>query len=198
VLSYNSALVKSPPTSWDDVTKPAFNQKLGMIPAGAGGTTWTLAMFQRQVLGEEHWKALAKKPYTMFPSDSPLASAIVRGEVRVGPLKSNSIIPMMAEGAPIGIVYPSDGVPITVSAAGIGKDAAHPAAARLYMDWVLSEEGQGAWVETSGGFTLLAGGAMPKGADAAKIKLWVPDVEQYAALRDKWVAEWNDTFNYRQ
>jgi iron(III) transport system substrate-binding protein len=198
VLSYNSALVKSPPKSWDEVTKPEFKEKLGIIPAGAGGTTWTLAMFQRQALGEGHWKALAKKQYTMFPSDSPLASAIVRGEVRVGPLKSNSIIPMMAEGAPIGIVYPTDGVPITISAAGIGKNAAPPAAAKLYMDWVLSDEGQGAWVETSGGFTLLEGGAMPKGAEAGKVKLWVPDVDQYASLRDKWVAEWNDTFNYRQ
>ena len=66
------------------------------------------------------------------------------------------------------------------------------------MDWVLSDEGQAAWVDTSGGFTLLEGGSMPKGAESGKVKLWVPDVEQYASLRDKWVAEWNDTFNYRQ
>jgi iron(III) transport system substrate-binding protein len=80
VLSYNKALVKAPPASWADIVKPEFNVKLGMIPAGAGGTTWTLAMHQRQVLGEGYWKALAQKPYTMFPSDSPLASALVRGE----------------------------------------------------------------------------------------------------------------------
>ena len=198
VLAYNKELVKSPPRSWADLTKPEFKEKLGWIPAGAGGTTWTLAMFQRQKLGENEWKNLAAKQPVMHPSDSPLLAALIRGEARVAPLKTNSIIPPMKEGAPIGIIYPSDGVPMTVSVAGISATAAHPKAARLYLDWILSEEGQNEWVKTSGGMTVLAGGPLPEGADRASLKLWFPDVKAYAELRKDWVGQWNTTFNYRQ
>ncbi len=198
VLSYNPALVKTPPKSWSDLIDPKFDQKLGIIPAGAGGTTWSLAMFHRQVLGEAYWKALAQKKFTFFSSDAPLASAVVRGEVTVAPLKSNSIIPMQREGAPIRIVYPDDGVSITVSAAGIPRTAPNPSAARLFMNWVLSREGQDVWVETSGGFSMLKGAKMPAGAEKLKLKLWVPDVKEYASLREAWIKEWNLLYNYRQ
>ncbi|MCL4767981.1 MAG: extracellular solute-binding protein [Hyphomicrobiaceae bacterium] len=198
VLAYNKALVKNPPKSWADLSKPDFDEKLGWIPAGAGGTSWTLAMFQRKVLGESEWKNLATKQPVMHPSDSPLLAAVIRGEVRVVPLKTNSIIPAMKDGAPIGIVYPADGVPMTVSVAGISATAPHPNAARLYLDWILSEEGQETWVNNSGGMTVLAGGSLPEGAEKAGLKLWFPSIKEYAELRNGWVNEWNTVFNYRQ
>lgn len=198
VLAYNKALVRKPPTKWSDLSQAGFKDKLGWIPAGAGGTTWTLAMFQRQQLGDGEWKALAKKKPTMYPSDAPLLAAVIRGEVRVAPLKTNSIIPSMKGGAPIGIIYPTDGVPITASAAGISATAPHPNAARLYLDWILSDEGQEEWVISSGGMTVLDGGPLPEGAVRNTLKLWLPNVKQYAELRATWVHEWNATFNYRQ
>ncbi len=198
VLAYNKALVKSPPASWADLTRPEFKDRLGWIPAGAGGTTWTLAMFQRQKLGESEWKNLAAKHPVMYPSDAPLLAALIRGEAHVAPLKTNSIIPSIKDGAPVGIVYPSDGVPITVSVAGISATAPHPKAAKLYLDWILSAEGQETWVKNSGGMTVLEGGSLPAGADKASLKLWFPDIKQYAALRNDWVKQWNTTFNYRQ
>lgn len=198
VIAYNKALVKAPPKSWTDLSKPDFTEKLGWIPAGAGGTTWTLSMFQRQKLGENEWKNLASKQPVMYPSDSPLLAALIRGEVRVAPLKTNSIIPAMRDGAPIGIVYPTDGVPVTVSVAGVSATAPHPKAARLYLDWILSEEGQEDWVKASGGMTVLQGGSLPEGAEKAGLKLWFPDVKAYAELRNDWVNQWNTVFNYRQ
>jgi len=198
VLAYNTALVKSPPKSWADLGKPEFKERMAWIPAGAGGTSWTLAMWQRQVLGEDAWKNLATKQPVMMPSDAPILAAVTRGEARVVPLKTNSIIPPMKEGAPIGIIYPTDGVPVTVSVAGISQTAARPNAARLYLDWILSAEGQREWVEGSGGVTVLEGGPMPAGAEAAKVKFWLPDADQYEKLRSSWVNEWNTTFNYRQ
>lgn len=198
VIAYNKALVKNPPKAWADLSKPDFSEKLGWIPAGAGGTPWTLAMFQRKSLGDGEWKKLAAKQPVMHPSDSPLLAAVIRGEARVAPLKTNSIIPSMKDGAPIGIVYPTDGVPMTVSVAGISATAAHPNAARLYLDWILSEEGQSDWVKGSGGMTVLQGGPLPEGADRAALKLWFPDINEYASLRDSWVNEWNTVFNYRQ
>ena len=53
-IAYNSALVKNPPKSWMDLTKPEYgNKQIGTVFAPSGGTTWTRAMFERQVLGGE-------------------------------------------------------------------------------------------------------------------------------------------------
>ena len=52
-IAYNSELVKNPPKSWMDITKPEYgNRQVGQVIAASGGTTWTRIMFERQVLGE--------------------------------------------------------------------------------------------------------------------------------------------------
>src|SRR5712692_7934177 len=59
-IAYNSALVKKPPKSWMDLTKPEYgNKQIGEVIAPSGGTTWTRVMFERQVLGEDYWKKQA-------------------------------------------------------------------------------------------------------------------------------------------
>lgn len=200
VIAYNPQLVDAPPAGWADLVEPSFEPKLGILPAGSGGTPWTLAMFQRKQFGEDYWKNYAAKEPRLYPSDSPMASALIRGEVQVAPLKSNTIIPLMGQGAPIQIVYPEDGIPVTPSAAGVAKAAKHPNAARLYLNWALSPEGQAAWVEGSGGVSVMSGDTpLPEGAEASDMKaVWIPPADEYASLRSSWVEQWNEIFDYRQ
>src|SRR2546421_2792137 len=41
-IAYNSALVKNPPKSWIDLTKPEYgNRQIGEVIAPSAGTTWT-------------------------------------------------------------------------------------------------------------------------------------------------------------
>ena len=71
-IAYNSELVKNPPKSWMDLTKPEYgNKQIGQVIAPSGGTTWTRAMFERQVLGEDYWKKQAATKPVLFPSDAP-------------------------------------------------------------------------------------------------------------------------------
>src|SRR5947207_15105009 len=50
-IAYNTELVKDPPKSWMDLTKPQYDKMTGQVFAQSGGTTWTRMMFERQVLG---------------------------------------------------------------------------------------------------------------------------------------------------
>ena len=52
-IAYNTELVKNPPKTWMDLTKPEYNKLTGQVIAPSGGTTWTRVMFERQVLGED-------------------------------------------------------------------------------------------------------------------------------------------------
>lgn len=199
-IAVNAELQRDPPRSWWDLCKPAYGDgQIGQVIGVSGGTTWTRIMFERQVLGGEYWaKQAAVKP-RLFPSSAPLADALVRGEVSIAPLIYDAIFPALRDGAPIKAAFAKEGVPIAPYAAGIPKTAAHPHAARLFLDWQLSEEGQHFAVTRHGNFSMLKHPpAVPAGFDPRRSKIWVPDFGPSESLHDSWVADWSKVYHYRQ
>ena len=199
-IAYNSALVKNPPKSWMDLTKPEYgNKQIGTVFAPSGGTTWTRVMFERQVLGEDYWKRHAATTPVLYPSGAPLADALVRGEVLIAPILYNAVYPKKRDGAPLEIFFPPEGVPATPYATGIPKTAANPNAARLFLNWCLSEEGQAFMIKELGNLSALKNPPVyPPGFDPKVVKVWLPNFEQFEKLRASWVEEWNKTFGHRQ
>jgi len=199
-IAYNSALIKNPPKTWMDLTKPEYKGKqIGQVIAPSGGTTWTRVMFERQVLGEDYHRRQAALDNVLFPSGAPMADALVRGEIVLGPLVYNIAFNKIKEGAPIEAVFPPEGVPLIAFADGIPKTARNPNAARLFMNWRLSAEGQAFLVRDMGQITSLRTPPFyPKGWDPKTVKTWVPNFEQFVKLHKAWVEDWNKTYGYRQ
>ena len=199
-ISYNTELVKNPPKSWMDLTKPEYgNKQIGQVVAPSGGTTWTRVMFEREVLGEDYHKKQAATNPVLYPSGAPTSDAVVRGEVAIAPLLYNIIYIKKRDGAPVEIFFPPEGVPVNPYAAGVTKASANPNAAKLFLNWLLSEEAQAFMIKEQGNLTGLKKPPVnPPGYDPKKVKLWVPDFERYVKNRDAWVEEWNKTYKYRQ
>ncbi len=107
-IAYNTELVKNPPKSWWDLTKPENDKKTSQVIAASGGTTWTRVMFERQVLGEDYWAKQAATHPVLYPSGAPMSDAMVRGEVAMGPLIYNAVFPKLRDGAPISAVFPPE------------------------------------------------------------------------------------------
>ena len=198
-IAYNTELVKDPPKTWMDLTKPAYDKLTGQVFAQSGGTTWTRIMFERQVLGEDYWKKQASTHPVLYPSGAPMADALVRGEVAMGPLLYNIVYQKQKDGAPIKIFFPPEGAPVNPYASGITKTAAHPNAAKLFLNWSLSKEGQTFMIKDLGNLTSLKDPpAYPEGFDPKVVKVWYPKFDDYVKLHAAWVAEWDKTFGYRQ
>ncbi len=199
-IAYNTELIKNPPKSWMDLTKPEYgNKQIGQVFAASGGTTWTRIMFERQVLGEDYWKKQAATNPVLYPSGAPTSDALVRGEIAIAPLLYNIIYTKAQEGAPVKIFFPPEGVPVNPYATGIPKTAAHPNAAKLFLNWNLSVEGQSFMIKKFGNLTSLKTSPVnPEGFDPKKVKLWFPNFDQYVKLHAAWVEEWNKTYGYRQ
>ena len=198
-IAYNTELVKDPPKTWMDLTKPQYDKQIGQVFAQSGGTTWTRIMFERQVLGEDYWAKQAATHPTLYPSGAPMADALVRGEIGIGPLLYNVIYQKKKDGAPIEIFFPPEGSPVNPYASGIPKTAAHPNAAKLFLNWCLSKEGQTFMIKELGNLTSLkTPPAFPEGFDPKVVKVWYPNFDQYVKLHGPWVAEWDKTFGYRQ
>jgi iron(III) transport system substrate-binding protein len=198
-IAYNAELTKKPPKTWWDLTKPEYEGQIGQVIGQSGGTTWTRIMFERQVLGNDYWpKQAATKP-RLYPSGAPASDALVRGEVSISPLLYNIVFPKKRDGAPLEIFFPPEGVPIVPYGSGIPKTAARPNAAKLFLDWCLSEEGQTFSIESLGNLTSLKKPPLnPEGFDPSVTKVWVPDFREFQTLRDGWLEDWNKTYGYRQ
>jgi iron(III) transport system substrate-binding protein len=199
-IAYNSALAQKPPKTWMDLTKPEYGDKqIGQVFAASGGTTWTRIMFERQVLGEDYWKKQAATNPVLYPSGAPMSDALVRGEIVMGPLLYNAVFPKKRDGAPVEILFAPEGAPVNPYASGVPKTATHPNAAKLFLNWCLSEEGQSFMIKELGNLTSLRKAPLyPPGFDPNVVKLWLPNFEQYVKLHASWVEEWNKTYGYRQ
>jgi len=198
-IAYNKEIVKNPPKSWMDLTKPEYGDgQIAQVIAQSGGTTWTRIMFERQVLGADYWaKQAATKP-KLFPSGAPCSDALVRGEFAIAPLVYNIAYPKQRDGAPIETFFPPEGVPIVPYGSGIPKTAQSPNAARLYMDWLLSEEGQTFQIKQHGNLTSLRVVPLLPEGFAKDTKVWVPKFEEFQSLYGQWIEEWNKVYGYRQ
>ncbi|WP_246799613.1 ABC transporter substrate-binding protein [Bradyrhizobium sp. CCBAU 51753] len=198
-IAYNTELVKDPPKSWMDLTKKQYDKLIGQVFAQSGGTTWTRIMFERQVLGEDYWAKQAATHPVLYPSGAPTADALVRGEIAIAPLLYNVIYQKKKDGAPIEIFFAPEGAPVNPYASGIPKTAAHPNAAKLFLNWCLSKEGQIFMIKELGNLTSLKEvPAYPEGFDPKVVKLWYPDFGEYVKLHAAWVADWDKTYGYRQ
>jgi iron(III) transport system substrate-binding protein len=156
-------------------------------------------MFERQVLGEDYWKKQAALGISLFPSGAPTSDSLVRGEISIAPLLYNIIYTKIVEGAPAEAIFAPEGVPIIPYADGITKTSKSPNAAKLFMNWRLSKEGQTFAIKSLGNITSLKEPPLfPKGWDPKVVKVWVPKFDEFEKLRDGWLEEWNKTYGYRQ
>ena len=183
-----------------DLLNPEYGKKqLGQVVAPSGGTTWTRAMFERQVLGEDYHAKQAALDVVMFPSGAPMSDSLVRGEIIVGPALYNIVFTKKKDGAPLDFVFPPEGVPIIPYAEGIPATAKNVNAARLFINWRLSVEGQTFMIKELGQISSLKNPPLyPQGWDQKVVKVWLPNFEQFEKLRAQWLADWNKTYNYRQ
>src|SRR6185312_13183823 len=142
--------------------KPEYDKMTSQVIAASGGTTWTRILFEKQVLGGDYWKKQAATHPTLYPSGAPMSDAMVRGETVMGPLLYNAIYPKQ-----------KDGAPINPYATGIPKTAQHPNAAKLFLNWCLSKEGQTYMIKELGNLTSLKEVPFyPEGFDPKVVKVW--------------------------
>ncbi|GAA3776709.1 extracellular solute-binding protein [Streptomyces phyllanthi] len=154
-IAYNTALMEKPPTGLADLAeimnadKGKFKNKVTVrSPEGSFGFSVTRALTEGN---HEAWDALEK----ILPLTRPETSSgtqlekIVSGEYTAGFLISASPAYPVVEDSDglVKIVFPEDGTVVLPRGIGVAAKAPHPATSKLFMDFVLSEEGQRAVAE---------------------------------------------------
>ncbi|HEX6842982.1 MAG TPA: extracellular solute-binding protein [Stellaceae bacterium] len=145
VIGYNTRLVKpeNAPKSFADLLDPKWSGKIVKAHPGYSGTIMTATFEQSQALGWDYFARLAKQQVMQVQSATDPPRKLALGERSVMADGSEYVMfGLQASGNPVAIVYPTEGTPLIVGSAAIMKAAPHPNAARLFIAFLFSRDGQ--------------------------------------------------------
>lgn len=145
VMAYNKNFLSADkaPKSWADLLKPEFKGKKMIIQNAAAGTQFNQTYMLEKELGLDYLKKLAAQQPVIMATSGQLKDALIRGEALVGATVDHwRAFEPDAIKAGIVPIYPSEGMPLAIAPVAILKAAPHPNAAKLFVDFMLSEEGQ--------------------------------------------------------
>jgi len=145
VIGYNTTLLKpeDAPKSYADLLDAKWQGKIVKAhPAYSGNcitATWALS----HVLGWDYFKQLGRQRVMQVQSanDPPKKLALGERPVMFDGTEYITLL-LKAEGALVAVVYPREGSPLVSGGAAVMKDAPHPNAARLFISFLFSQEGQ--------------------------------------------------------
>ncbi len=137
------------PTSWEDLLDPALKEQVAMAHPATSGTAYTTFWTQTTINGGDQEKAfdyfadLHKNILQYTKSGSAPGQMAGRGEIAVAIIFSHDCVKFNEEGmTSLQVSFPSEGTGYEVGGAAILKGVKNLPAAQMYIDFVLSKEGQ--------------------------------------------------------
>ena len=204
IIGYQTKLVskEEAPQDWKDLGDPKWKGKLGGQQL-TGGAMWSMVSFMRTQMkdGVEIFDAWGKNNPIMYTSGGRLGNALTAGEMFVTPMGVYSGYPRKYnKGAPIEMVFPKSGFPLYIPCIGVMTLGQNPNAAKLFINWYLSVDGQTRLAKIRGQWSLRSDvPPAPHLPPLSKLNCWIPDPEVYLnpELRNKWIQEANKAFDWR-
>jgi iron(III) transport system substrate-binding protein len=135
---------KSRPTSWADLAKPEYKGQIAMpSPLYSGAAAIMLGtMTTRSDLGWSFFEKLKAADTVAVRGNGAVLNAVATGEKAYGVLVDFMAFNAKAKGSPIEFIFPSEGLPAVTEPVAILKTSQNAAAARAFVDFILSDEGQ--------------------------------------------------------
>ncbi|MGH9465111.1 MAG: extracellular solute-binding protein [Thermoanaerobaculia bacterium] len=151
VLVYNSAAVpgEEAPHDWEDLLDPRWTERILLRDPLASGTLRTAfgMVLARSVAATGDAEAgfawllrLDAQTKEYVVNAALLFEKLVREEGVVSIWELTDMLLQQARGSPLAYRFPSSGTPVIDDSIGLVAGAAHPARARVFIDWVGSKD----------------------------------------------------------
>lgn len=170
VLAYNTKQVteKEAPKDYADLLDPKWKGRIGMDERDY---TWygTLMHSWGREKSDRYMKQLAQQEPLFRRGHALIAQLIVAGEFPLGWVYSFRVETMKQEGAPIEWIDTFNPIVVELGGIGLSAKAKNPNAAKLFIDYVLSKDGQ----------TIVRGGKRnPRNASRRDVDVLIPKMDQ--------------------
>jgi iron(III) transport system substrate-binding protein len=198
VMGYNSKLVPeaTAPKDWSDLTQPRWKGRMAM---DVEDYDWFGAMLEYfgPEKGRRLMQGIAKQELSWRKGHSLLAQLVAAGEFSVALLYAHRTQLTKDRGAPIDWVKTSKPIIVSQNAVAILEKAQRPNAARLLVDFLMSEAGQKLLYE--GGQIPLRSRAVPASSPLAAESLDLHPVSGQVMERfEQHKKDFNEIFGVRQ
>jgi iron(III) transport system substrate-binding protein len=194
-IAYNPTQVPASqaPKNWLDVLNPQWAGSINVKTSTSGmqHVTWYLL---RQLYGDDYWTKFAELQPRAFDSYVQQFDRTVNGQDKIiHTAQYSGYLLAKAKGAPIEYVFPPDGVIGVHESWGIVKEAPHPEAAKLFLDWFLGVPGQTGYGEVLAYNSMRSDVPAPLGGvKATDLKVLSPtDWDAFLKTHAQFVREWN-------
>jgi len=188
------------PTSWADLTDPAYKGQITMPNPASSGTGFLMVSAWLQMMGEEkgwaYMDALHQNVAAYTHSGSKPCRQAGAGEYTIGLSFEYRANKTKKDGAPIEVILPKEGLGWDMEATGIVVTTKKLEAAKKLADWAVSEEANRLYAQN---FAIVA---LP--GIASKLEHVPGDVEAMliendfawaAANRERILAEWSKRYD---
>ena len=145
IPAYNKTKIKEAdlPKSWLDLLDPKWQGKLvNAHPSYSGSVSVGMSMLVNK-FGWEYIDKLAMLKPRVVQAAVDTTNYLVRGEAYMSAgSASYSVFNEIVKGEPLAMLPLKEGVPFIISPQAILKNAPHPNAAKIFVDWLFSLESQ--------------------------------------------------------
>src|SRR5215212_7745183 len=145
-IIWNKSIVReaNAPKDWADLFDPKWKGKVGMNPPWRSVSIQQIIAYWEDLGLTDGAAKLKANDVRFFEGSGGIIQAVIRGDVRVAELTDLPLNPLLEDGAPIGWVYPKSGTTLSAGKAFVAKNAPHPNAAKVFLNWLMTQDGQSA------------------------------------------------------
>ena len=188
----------TPPKSWADLIEPRYKGHIVIANPSTSGTAYLLLASHITRLGGEerafaYYEALDKNLSQVTKSGGAPGRMAASGETPIGIALAYEVEVAKKQGAPLDIIYPSDGVAWTFEGNALVKGAKNPVNAKRFLDWAVSKSAMGAYASWRG-TAITRSDVAVSGAKISEMNLINLDFVRAAEEKDRLVKKWQAQF----
>jgi iron(III) transport system substrate-binding protein len=196
-IGYNTAKVKEAdaPKNWTDLLDPKWKDNIALGHPGFSGYVGTWALTLRNQYGWDFFEKLAKNNPRVGRSINDTVTMLNAGESAIagsGPV--GTLMESVKKGNPLAMIYPTDGTVLIIAPSSIMKGCKHPNAARLYMEFLMTEGASQIWVNHFNESIRPEISASVGAKSAKDLKIIRPTVAEITKGVPEVIKQWRETF----
>lgn len=185
------------PKTWEDLADPKYKGEVIMADPSISGTNYAIVSGLIQAWGEEkawdYFERLNKNIDFFAKGGGEPLEKVAAGEFAIGIVAITGGTYSVGETSPTSVVYPEDVIPWTPAPIAIFKNTKNLEAAKVFVDWYLSKEGQEVLREADARIMARDDVDAPElMKDLDKSKLIDFNLELMGSQRDEILARWKE------
>jgi iron(III) transport system substrate-binding protein len=140
-IAYNTRVIKDPPKTWQDLSKPQFKGAFGIANPALSGTAYMSVALLGKQFGWSYFEGLRANGAKMGKGSGQVVDDTASGDLVASLAVDYITLDKVDKGATIALVYPPEMLVIP-SPVAIFKGSPNAEAAKKFVDFLLSKEGQ--------------------------------------------------------